>query len=317
MPKVSVIVPSYNHERYLTQAIESILRQTFSDFELIVIDDFSEDGSAKIISEYAKKDDRIRCLFHKSNQGIARTLNEGMPMSRGEYIAYTSSDDIWEKERLEVGVEIMDRSPNVGLLHSESVVIDGDGRLTGQKFNSIYPSPTGKYSGNLFGALLRRNFMCGSSILIRRESIEGLRFNEELKYLNDWLFHLELSERNRFYYVSHPLVRYRVHERGTKFDTLGYASDYVLMLKIIFDKYPEHIKKDREALAELYFITGYFLCLSSQVRQGRKYLLKSVMTSPLNVRSVLGALISLPGSTRIFNMLIKVYRQAKAWFLRF
>lgn len=316
MPKVSVIVPSYNHERYLTQAIESILRQTFSDFELIVIDDFSEDGSAKIISEYAKKDDRIRCLFHKSNQGIARTLNEGMPMSRGEYIAYTSSDDIWEKERLEVGVEIMDRSPDVGLLHSESVVIDGDGRLTGQKFNSIYPSPTGKYSGNLFGALLRRNFICGSSILIRRESIEGLRFNEELKYLNDWLFHLELSERNRFYYVSHPLVRYRVHERGTKFDTLGYASDYVLMLKIIFDKYPEHIKKDREALAELYFITGYFLCLSGQVRQGRKYLLKSVMTFPLSVKSVLGALISLPGSTRIFNMLIKVYRQVKWQFHR-
>ena len=100
MPKVSIIVPSYNHERYLTQAMESILSQTFRDFELIVIDDFSEDGSTKIISEYAEKDNRIRCLFHKSNQGIARTLNEGMSISGGEYIAYTSSDDIWEKERL-------------------------------------------------------------------------------------------------------------------------------------------------------------------------------------------------------------------------
>jgi len=314
MPKVSIIVPSYNHERYLTQAMESILSQTFRDFELIVIDDFSEDGSTKIISEYAEKDNRIRCLFHKSNQGIARTLNEGMSISGGEYIAYTSSDDIWEKERLEVGVEIMDRSPDVGLLYSESVVIDTDGRLTGQKFSSIYPSPIGEYSGNLFGALLRGNFICGSSILIRRESIEGLRFNEELKYLNDWLFYLEFSETNRFYYFSHPLVRYRVHERSTTFDTLGYASDRVLMLKIIFEKYSEHIKRDKEALAGLYFITGYTLCLSGQACQGRKYFIKSVMTSPLNVKSVLAALASLPGSTRIFSTLLKVYRQVKARF---
>ncbi len=311
MPKVSVVMPSYNHGKYLAEAIESILGQNFSDFELIVIDDFSEDGSAKIISEYAEKDKRMRCLFHKGNQGIARTFNEGISMSGGKYIAFTSSDDIWEKERLEVGVEIMDRSPDVGFLYSESVIIDRDGRLTGQKISSIAPSPTGEYSGNLFGALLRGHFICGSGALIRRESIEGLRLNEELKYLNDWLYSLEFSERNKFYYISHPLVRYRVHGRNTNTDVLGYASDYVLMLKIILEKYPEHIKKDREGLAGLYFITGYKLCLSGQVKQGRKYLLKSVMTFPLNVKVILGALASLPGSTRIFSTLIKVYRQVK------
>ena len=316
MPKVSVIVPTYHHERFLAQAIESILGQTFSDFELIIIEDFSEDRSAEIISAYAKNDGRIRCLFHKSNQGIAKSFNDGLSMSRGEYIALASSDDIWEKERLEVGVEIMDRFLDVGLLHSESVIIDSDGRLTGEKFSSIAPSPTGEYSGNLFGALLRGNFICQMSTLIRRESIEGLRFNEELKYVNDWLFNLEFSERNRFYYVSHPLVRYRLHDGNTKFDTLGYASDYVQMLDIIFEKYAEHIKEDREGLAELYFITGFSLCLSGQVRQGRKYLLKSVMTSPLNVKSVLAALASLPGSTWIFSTLLKVYRQIKARFHR-
>jgi len=317
MPKVSVIVTSYNHEKYLTQAIESILRQTFSDFELIVIDDFSKDGSTRIISEYAEKDNRIRCLFHKSNQGIARTLNEGMSTSGGEYIAYTSSDDMWEKERLEVGVGIMDRFPDVGVLYSESVIIDRDGRLTGQKYSSIYPSPTGKYSGNLFGALLRGYFICGSSILARKESIKGLHLNEELKYLSDWLYYLEISERNRFYYDSHPLVEYRVHEGNTKHDTLGYALDYTMMLKIIFEKYPEHIKEDREALAGLYFITGHFLCLSGHVRQGRKYLLKSVKTSPLSVKSVSEALVSLPGSTLIFNTLVKIYGQIKARLHRF
>ncbi|MFC1979982.1 glycosyltransferase [Chloroflexota bacterium] len=311
MPKVSVILLSYNHEKYLTKAIESILGQTFKDFELIVIDDFSKDASAKIINDYAQKDNRIRCLFHESNQGIAKSLNEGISISGGEYIAYADSDDIWEKERLEVGVEIMDRSPDVGLLHSESIVIDAEGRPAGQRFSSIYPSHTGKYSGNLFSTLLRGNFVCGSSLLVRRVTTEGIHFNKELKYLNDWLYCLEVSEKNRFYYVSHSLVRYRVHEGNTRFDTLGYAADNLLMLKIIFEKYPEHIKKDREILAELYFGAGCSLCSSGQVKQGRKCLLKSVMISPLHVKAVSAALVSLTGSTWIYNTMTKVYRQAK------
>jgi len=93
-----------------------------------------------------------------------------------------------------------------------------------------------------------------------------------------------------------------------------YLRGYRAVPRIIFDKYPEHIKRDKEALAGLYFITGYTLCLSGQVSQGRKYLLKSAMTSPLNVKPVLAALASLSGSTWIFSTLIKVYRQIKTGF---
>lgn len=317
MPKVSVILTSYNHEKYLAETIEGILGQTFGDFKLIIIDDFSRDSSTEIITDYAKRDKRISYRFHRNNQGIAKSLNEGITLSGDEYFAYCSSDDIWEKERLEIGLEIMDRSPEVGLLYSEAVVINGEGRLVGRKFNSLYPSPTGKYSGNLFDTLLGRNIICGSSILIRRSSAGGLCFNEELKYLNDWLYYLEFSEKNKFYYISQPLVKYRLHGGNTRLDYLGYARDYLLMLKIISAKYPEQIKEKKETLAELYRNTGYFLCLSGQMRAGRQYLLKSVITSPSNVKSVLAALTSLPGSSLVFNTLTKTYEQIKTRLHRF
>ncbi len=312
MPKVSVILPSYNHEKYLAETIESILGQTFGDFEMIIIDDFSGDSSTEIITDYAKRDKRISYRFHRNNQGIARSLNEGITLSGDEYFAYCSSDDIWEKERLEIGLEIMERSPEIGLSYSEAMVIDEEDKPTGQKFSSLYPSPTGKYSGNLFDTLFGRNIICGSSILIRKSSARGLGFNEELKYLNDWLYYLEVAEKNKLSYITQPLVKYRVHEGNTRLDTSGYARDYLLMLKIISAKYPEQIKENREALAELYYNAGYFLCLRGQVRKGRQYLLKSVISSPSKVKSTLGALISLPGSSFIFNTSAEMYRQIKA-----
>jgi len=312
MPKISVVLPSYNHQKYLARTIQGILGQTFGDFELLIIDDFSGDKSREIITGFARRDKRISYQFHKNNQGIARSLNEGISLARGQYIAYCSSDDIWEKDRLKTGLEIMERAPEVGLLYSEAIVIDEEGRPTNKKFSSLYPSPTGKYSGNLFDTLLGGNIICGSSILIRRSSVSGLSFNTELKYLNDWLYYLEVSERNRLFYVSQPLVKYRVHGGNTRLDTMGYARDYLLMLGILFSRYPEQIKKNRKMLAELYYNSGYFLCLSGRVKEGRQYLLESAKTSPLKGKAILAALISLPGSSLAFNAPVKAYGKIKA-----
>ncbi len=295
MPKVSVILPSYNHEPYLPQTIKSILGQSFADFELIIIDDFSQDKSREIIEDFKKKDERISYHFHKANQGIAFSLNEGIGLARGEYIAYCSSDDIWERERLKTGLEAMEKHPEIGFLHSEALVIDSEGKPTGKRFSSLYPSPTGSYSGDLFQVLLQRNIICGSSILFRKSASLGLSFSEELKYLNDWLYYLEFSERSRFYYLPQPLVRYRVHGGNTWLDSQGYAKDYLLLLKIIGEKYPE-IKEKGEILAELYCDAGYFLCLSGEVREGRGYLLQALKSQPFKLKPLLLALLSMPGS---------------------
>ncbi|HUV45505.1 MAG TPA: glycosyltransferase [Dehalococcoidia bacterium] len=315
MPKVSVIMLSYNYERYIGEAIESVLVQTFSDFELLIIDDFSRDKSAEIIRRYAQTDARIKCLFHTSNKGIAKSLNEGLFLCKGEYIAYISSDDVWEDDRLQAGVGVLDSTPNVGILYSDLMVIDENSNPTGQLISSLYRSRTGRYSGNLFDTLLRGNFICVSSILMCRRDVEGLRFNEKLRYLNDWLYLLEVSEKNSFYYVSCPLARYRVHPRSTNLDVAAYASDYVTLVAIILEKFLERVRRDRKLLARHYFVIGYLLCSAGELKQGRKYLTRSVKMAPLNIKATSLALISLLGRGT-FNIAVKSYRDIRDWRLR-
>ena len=101
MPKVSVLMPAYNSEKYIAEAIESILNQTFSDFEFIIINDGSTDKTAEIVNGYARADKRIKFINNKKNQGLIAVLNQGLDLCRGEYIARMDSDDIAINDRLE------------------------------------------------------------------------------------------------------------------------------------------------------------------------------------------------------------------------
>jgi teichuronic acid biosynthesis glycosyltransferase TuaG len=100
MPVVSVVMPSYNHERFISRSIESVLGQEFDDFELIIVDDASGDASREIIQRYAAEDTRIRMIFHEANCGISQTMNDGIDAAKGKFIADTASDDVWAKDKL-------------------------------------------------------------------------------------------------------------------------------------------------------------------------------------------------------------------------
>ena len=115
-PRISVVMPAYNSEKYIAEAIESILNQTFTDFEFIILNDGSTDNTAKIIKEYAKKDKRIKLIDNKKNQGLVSILNQGLDLARGEYIARMDSDDISLPTRFEKQIKYMDTHPECGVL---------------------------------------------------------------------------------------------------------------------------------------------------------------------------------------------------------
>ena len=114
MPVVSVIMPVFNGERFLSEAIESILAQTFTDFEFIIIDDGSEDGTADIILDYQKQDARIQLIQHEKNEGVAKARNQGIRAAQGEYIAAMDCDDISLPERLRLQVAYLEAKPEIG-----------------------------------------------------------------------------------------------------------------------------------------------------------------------------------------------------------
>ena len=187
-PRVSVVMGAYNGERFLRPAIESILSQTFRDFELIVIDDYSTDSTPRILREF--KDARMRVLRNERNLGIAKTLNNGIAAARGEYVALQDHDDISWPTRLEYQVAFFDKHAQVGMVGSSCNVIDEVG--------TFVPHWPVEYDDvKLRWALLWRCPFFHTAVMVRRRAIEEVggyssdpryRFAEDYDLMLEWLF---------------------------------------------------------------------------------------------------------------------------------
>ena len=241
MPNVSVIMPSYNHEKYIPSAIESVLNQTYTDFELIIIDDASKDKSTEIIKVYEEKDSRIKAIFHDGNRGIARTVNECIEKAEGKFIALFSSDDVWVKDKLKKQLEILEKNENL-VVWSEGLVIDAQGKPTGETFTKKHDALKRKKDGDIFEELLKGNYICGQSVIFKKENIKNIKYEEKLKYLNDYKFMVDLAKRYEFYFILEPLAMYRIHGKNSILsDKKGWQKDEILINKYFLQKYNNEI----------------------------------------------------------------------------
>lgn len=167
--KVSVILPIYGVEKYIGQTIQSVLDQTYKNFELILVDDESPDRSVEICHSFS--DERIT-LIHQKNRGLAGARNTGIRHAKGDYLAFLDGDDLWDSEKLEKHVKHLDRSPTVGVSYSSSAFIDEDGVPLG-----IYQMP--RLRNITIGHLICRNPIGnGSAPVIRREVFDAIAFKE-------------------------------------------------------------------------------------------------------------------------------------------
>ena len=192
-------MPSFNYARYLPAAIESVLSQSYSELELVVTDDCSTDGSLDILDQYRRLDRRVVSVVHPVNRGLASARNSGLAASSGQFIAMCDADDMWAPDKLEIQMECFRSNPEIGLAHSDTVIIDGNGKLTGQRFSSLVHRKDQVTSGNLFEELCRRNFLCVPSVIMRRAAIECAGgFDENLRSLEDWVCWTKIAEKYPF-----------------------------------------------------------------------------------------------------------------------
>jgi glycosyltransferase involved in cell wall biosynthesis len=215
MPLVSVVMPSYNHEEFIAESIESVLGQDFDDFELIIVDDASTDSSRQIIQKYAAEDSRIRVILHEANCGIAKTMNDGIEAAKGKFIAFTASDDVWTKARLTKQLAVIASNENL-IVWSEGEVIDRKGQPVGKSFSELHRTALRKKSGDIFQELLaKHNYIFGATLLYKKMNLGEIRYDESLMFLNDYKFVVDLARKYEFYYIAEPLAQYRVHGKGT------------------------------------------------------------------------------------------------------
>ncbi len=239
-PLVSVLMPSFNYARYLTIAIDSVLSQSFQDLELIIVDDCSTDGSRAIAEEWGRIDDRVVTVFHDVNRGLAGARNSGLAISSGQFVALCDADDIWLPHKLDIQLECFRRRPEAGLVHSDSVIIDSDGDLTGQRFSSLFHRQGQVTSGHLFEELCHRNFICVPTVILRREAIQYAGgFDDRLRSLEDWVCWILVSRNYPFCYVDDRLVQYRIHNTSLSQNPTGMASNRVKALGLLLSAFPD------------------------------------------------------------------------------
>lgn len=200
MPKVSVVITTYNSMTYLPEALESVLRQTFTDFEVLLVDDGSSDSTVQWASGLVEP--RVR-LISQENQGVCVARNTGIAYARGEYVAFLDSDDLWEPTKLEKQVRCLEDNPAVGLVHTWLALIDERGNLTGRDLAS-------KAEGDVWKQIVQKNTVACSSVLARRCCFETVGvFDPNLRVAEDWDMWIRIAERYQFGLIKEPLVRYR------------------------------------------------------------------------------------------------------------
>lgn len=204
---VSVIMPAYNGERFIQQAIESMLAQTYSDWELIIIDDGSTDSTAQIVSSF--QDQRLVYVYQE-NRGQAAALNRGLDVARGEYITTLDVDDWYVPNSLQDRVVFLDQHPNCDVVYGDGVFCDADGN----KLQYFSEMRLGNVTGDVFDVLISNSFYgTGASVMIRAQALQkhGIRYDESIVWCQDYDIYLRLAEKCQFGYVDSLTVWYRLH----------------------------------------------------------------------------------------------------------
>ena len=210
MPKISVITPVYNGEKYLRETAESLINQTFKDWEWVVINDGSKDHTAEILNEY-ENDLRLR-VIHQTNAGEASARNNGLNHALGEYIGFLDADDLYTPNALGDLSDYLDSHPEIGVVFSDGYVCDSDGNT----ISRLTEHRPGIHQGNILEALVIDASVLTVPVctLTRRLWVEkhGFRFDPNLVIGPDWDFWIRLSAVMPFGYLDKITCKYRVHE---------------------------------------------------------------------------------------------------------
>ena len=206
---VSVIMPAYNAEQFVEQAIRSVMEQTIPNWELLVLDDCSRDKTCEIVERLAAEDGRIVLLRNENNQGVAKTRNRGLDQCRGSYVAFLDSDDVWHPEKLETQIELL-KQANADLSYCAYEVINQDGHRV--KKDYLVPQNIG------FEDLLKENVIGCSTVVLTEKIAKTYRFKEAF-YHEDYVLWLQiLKDGYRTVGSREILAQWRYIENSRSFD---------------------------------------------------------------------------------------------------
>jgi glycosyltransferase involved in cell wall biosynthesis len=234
MPLVSVVIPVFNGEKTIRETIESVLNQTLTDFELVVINDGSQDGTLDIVERIP--DSRIQ-VFSYPNAGQSTSRNRGIEIAKGDYISFIDADDLWTPDKLEAQLQALQANPKAGVAYSWTDWIDESSQLLGK----------GSYNteqGAVFTKLLLNDFVAnGSNVLIRRQALTEVGgFDPSVTPAEDWDLWLRLAARYEFVAVRSPQILYRISPNSASFNVWKMEASSLQVIDKAFAVAPESLQ---------------------------------------------------------------------------
>ncbi|MEP9410713.1 MAG: glycosyltransferase family 2 protein [Candidatus Brocadia sp.] len=286
MPKVSVVIPTYNRPEFLSSAIASVLNQTFQDFEIIVVDDGSKDNTPEVVNRLNNK--KIKYIRNEINKGEAGARNTGIMNSNSEYIAFLDDDDEWLPEKLALQVDLLKNSPTkVGVVYTGYIEVDKTSRKILQK---IFPIKRGYIHRDLF---IKNYVGVPSTVIVRRICFERIGlFDGNVVYPTDYDMWIRLSKEFHFEYIKKPLVKYYIHKNTI-------SSNYEIRIqgiKVMLERYSNIYYSNCKAHSQYLIRLGILYCCNGSAGKGRESFLKAIRLYPFDVRNYIFLGLSLLGT---------------------
>lgn len=310
--QISVVVPAFNAGATLDKTLQSVLRQTHADLEVLVIDDGSTDDTRAIAERHQKSDPRVRVLSQK-NAGVAAARNLGWQNASADLIAFIDADDLWRSRNLELQLECLRRAgPRTGLIYSNYLVIDREDRVA-------LPGRIHRFEGSVLEAILRSNFVGnGSSILVRRDVLKRCSgFDSTLREKNaqgceDYLFYCRAAACCEFGVVPQSLVGYRIVQSNMSSDRNRTLRSWMLVYEEMLQRHP-----DRRATLENGLSFFAFQQVQNALRQGQLSDSMGIVMQLVRARRYgHAAFVALRGAAEVgYHALFRLPHKLLAWIV--
>ena len=233
-PLISISMPAYNTERYIFDSIQSVVDQTYQNWELLVIDDCSKDNTKSIIQNFSKNDHRIKPVFNDINCGTpAKAKNKAMPLIQGDYVAFLDSDDIWLRDKLMKQISLMENNAQYGLTYTGGYLIDE----SSHEINTFLPKHK---CGNALHEMLKRYEINNQSVIIREEALQAIGglFNEDIVIGEDYNLFMNILAKYEVCNIKECLIKYRIHSDSiSKNKSIDLSDGTLKTLKELNTKY--------------------------------------------------------------------------------
>lgn len=267
-PRVSICIPAYNQARFLPDAIESVLAQTYDNIEVIIVDDGSTDGTLQIATGYAARHPEVITVFthpEHRNLGISTTVNRGLRESSGEYCSLLGSDDIFYPHKTEQQLRYLQRHPDVGAVYSTAQFMDADGNEMLQRLGQNISGDPGAVE-----ALIRANRIPDMTVLFRRASLKQVGPHDENLVYGDWEFWIRLAAQIKIAFINKPLVRYRVHNSNVSMgvsDEVNFHRALQVMESLLRNQCDVELLNTPRIRALIYFQRARYLFCTGQTER--------------------------------------------------